>query len=40
MGLYNKGTASTARPAIKEICRQDRVAFTPGRVEKLEEVAV
>jgi len=30
----------TARPAIKEICRQDRVAFTPGRVEKLEEVAV
>jgi len=30
----------TARPAVREICREDRVAFTPGKVEKPEEVAV
>jgi phytoene dehydrogenase-like protein len=30
----------TARPAVREICRQDRVPFTPSAVEKAEEVAV
>jgi phytoene dehydrogenase-like protein len=30
----------TARPAVKAICKHDKVAFTPGTVEKVEAVAV